>query len=89
MIMYYIQDYLDLNDRFKAIKVGITRGMARDTLINICNENNLNELETNILLYFYCERRTLLYIANKIHYSYDYTAELKSNIIKRINKKSD
>lgn len=89
LISFMVRDYLDLRDRFKAIKVEIAKGMARDKLLNICNENNLNELETNILLYYYCDRKSLTYIANKLHYSYDYIAELKSNIIKRIKRKSD
>lgn len=83
-IMYYIQDYFDLKDRFKANKVNITKGMSKDKLLKICEDNNLNELETKILIYFYCDRLSLLVISRKIGYSYDYTAELKSKIIKSL-----
>lgn len=88
LISFYIRDYFDLRDRFKAKKVNITKGMSRDKLLSICNENNLNELETNILLYYYCDRLTLTAISFKIGYSYDYTAELKSKIIRTIKAKN-
>lgn len=84
LMSFYARDYLDLKDKFKARKVEITKGMNKDKLLEICKQNNLNELETNILIYFYCDRLTLTAISYKVNYSYDYVAELKSKIIKRI-----
>ena len=49
--------------------------------MKICEENNLNELETMILIYYYCDRLSLTAISYKINYSYDYVAELKGKII--------
>lgn len=83
-ISFYVRDYLDLKDKFKASKIEITKGMAKNKLLGICELNNLNELETNILVYFYCDRLSLTVISHKIGYSYDYVAELKSKIIRKI-----
>lgn len=83
-ISFHIREYLDLKDRFKASKVEITKGMAKNKLLEICKLNNLNELETNILVYFYCDRLSLTVISHKVSYSYDYVAELKSKIIRKI-----
>ena len=84
-ISFYVRDYLDLKDRFKATKIKITKGMNKDALIKICNEHNLNELQTNILIYYYCDRLSLTAISYKVNYSYDYVASLKSQIIKKLN----
>lgn len=85
-LSFCVRDYFDLKDRFKAIKIDIKKGMSRESLLNICKANNLTELETKILTCFYCDKLSLLKISRNIGYSYDYTAELKSNIIKRISK---
>ena len=85
LISYYVKDYLDLKDRFKAKKASITRGMSEEKLREICNTNNLNELEYKILKYFYCDRLSLTAISYKVDYSYDYVAELKGKILKKIN----
>ena len=58
--------------------------MNRDVLLNICKENKLNEMETQILVYYYCDKISLTAISYKVNYSYDYVAELKSKIIKKI-----
>lgn len=84
LMSFYVRDYLDLRDRFKAKKITITRGMNKDKLLEICAFNNLNELETKILTYFYCDRLSLTAISYKVDYSYDYVAELKGKIIKKI-----
>lgn len=84
LMSFYARDYLDLKDKFKAKKVKITKGMNKDELLKICEMNNLSELETNILTYFYCERLSLTAISYKVNYSYDYVAEIKSKAIKKI-----
>ena len=81
---FYVRDYLDLRDKFKAKQVSITKGMNKDKLIEICGTSGLNELETDILVYYYCDRYSLSKISYMIEYSYDYVAELKSKAIKKI-----
>ena len=83
---FYVRDYLDLKDKFKARNVEITKGMSKTKLMKICEENNLNELETMILIYYYCDRLSLTAISYKINYSYDYVAELKGKIIRKIKR---
>ena len=83
-ISFWVRDYLDLRDRFNASKIEITKGMNKDVLLNICKENKLNEMETQILVYYYCDRISLTAISYKVNYSYDYVAELKSKIIRKI-----
>lgn len=84
LMSFHIREYLDLRDRFRAKKIEITKGMNKDKLLEICEWNNLNELETKILTYFYCDRLSLTAISYKVDYSYDYVAELKGKIIKKI-----
>lgn len=83
---FFVRDYLDLKDKFKASKVKICKSMNKDKLLEICKLNNLNELETNILTYYYCDRLSLTAISYKLNYSYDYIASLKSKIMKRLNE---
>ena len=68
VVSFYVRDYLDLKDKFKAKKVEITKGMNKDKLLEICEQNDLNELETNILTYFYCDRMSLTAISYKVNY---------------------
>ena len=81
---FYVRDYLDLKDKFKASKVKITKEMDKNKLLEICKLNNLTELETSILVYFYCDRLSLTIISYKLNYSYDYIATLKSKIMKKL-----
>lgn len=83
-ISFLVRDYFDLKDKFKAMKVKISKGIDKNKLKEICKFNNLTDLETNILVYYYCDRMSLTAISHKLHYSYDYIAELKSKIIKKI-----
>lgn len=81
---FYVRDYLDLKDKFKASKVNITKGMDKNKLLEICELNNLTSLETSILVYYYCDRLSLTIISHKLNYSYDYIATLKSKIMKKL-----
>ena len=85
-ISFYVRDYLDLKDKFNIKKTSITKGMNKNLLLEICSISNLNELETNILVYYYCDRLSITAISYKLNYSYDYIAELKSKIIKKIGQ---
>lgn len=81
---FYMRDYLDLKDKFKASKMKITKGIAKDKLLEICKLNNLTDLETSILVYYYCDRLSLTIISYKLNYSYDYIATLKSKTMKKL-----
>ena len=83
-ISFLVRDYFDLKDKFKAMKVKISKGIDKNKLLDICKVNNLNNIETSILVYYYCDRLSLTAISFKLHYSYDYIAELKSKAIKKI-----
>lgn len=81
---FYVRDYLDLKDKFGASKLKISKGMNKDKLLEICKLNNLTDLETSILVYYYCDRLSLTIISHKLNYSYDYIATLKSKIMKKL-----
>lgn len=85
-ISFYVRDYLDLKDRFKSSQKDIKKGIDKYELLKICQDNNLTKLETDILIYYYCDRLSLTAISYKVNYSYDYVAELKSKIIKKIKR---
>lgn len=86
LILYLIQDYLDLKNRFTIKKFEITKGMNKEKLKDICERFELSELETQILTYFYCDRLSLTKISYKIGYSYDNTYLLKKKALNKITK---
>lgn len=85
VISFYVRDYLDLRDKYKAKKVEITKGMNKEKLLEVCEAGDLNELETSLLVYFYCDRLSLSTISYEVGYSYDYVAELKSKALKKLS----
>lgn len=81
---FYVRDYLDLRDKYETSKLKISKGMEKEKLLLICQLNNLTDLETKILVYYYCDRLSLTIISHKLNYSYDYIASLKSKIIRKL-----
>ena len=81
---FYVRDYLDLKDKYETSKLKISKGMEKEKLLLICQLNNLTDLETKILVYYYCDRLSLTIISHKLNYSYDYIASLKSKIIRKL-----
>jgi DNA-directed RNA polymerase specialized sigma subunit len=82
---FYVREYLDLKARImKLNKVKIEKGMSKDELLKLTTEVGLNDLEVNILVSFYCERKSIQSIAYHTNYSYDRIWQLKNEALKKI-----
>lgn len=88
IVSFHIREYLDLKAKFTTIKgVKIAKGMSKDVLLSVLKRvENITELETNILIAFYCERKSIQSIAFKYNYSYDRIWQIKSEALTKIKK---
>ena len=84
-VSFHLREYLDLQVKFSSlIKLEIKKGMSKENMLEICKEANLSELETNILVDFYCERKSITNIAIKLSYSYDRIWQIKNETLNKI-----
>lgn len=81
--LYYIKDYLDL---LKVKKFQIYRGMPKDILENKCKMYNLTDVETKIMIHFYCDKLKLFQIANILNYSEIRVSQIKKVILDKFNQ---
>lgn len=79
-VLFFIQDYKDLIG-IKEVKIRI--GMNKTILKKKCEMYNLSEIETNVLVYFYCDRLKRWQIGNILNYSEDNISKIK---VKALNK---
>lgn len=88
IISFHIREYLDLKAKLLSIKgVKITKGMSKDVLISLIQRvENITELEANILIAFYCDRKSIQSLAFKYNYSYDRIWQLKNEALTKIKK---
>ena len=77
-IMYYYAKYTTIEG------ITIHRGMSKDTLLDLCKLRKLDELETNVLTMFYCDRWKLPRIAMKLKYSESSISRIKERALKKI-----
>lgn len=84
LFLYYVRDYLDLRDRFKAKKVGLSKGISENELVNIIGDKDINTLEYCILRDYYVNRDKLNNIAIRYNYSLDNINKLKAKAIKKL-----
>ena len=85
---FYVREYLDLKARIlKLNEVKIAKGMSKDELLKLTTAVGLNDLEVNILVSFYCERKSIQSIAYHTNYSYDRIWQLKNEALKKIKNK--
>lgn len=64
----------------------VKRGMSEDDMKNIILKFNLTELEGNLMIDYYCNRKSIAYLANKYHYSEANIYKLKRNILDKITQ---
>lgn len=64
----------------------VKRGMSEDDMKNIITKFNLTELEGNLMIDYYCNRKSIVYLANKYHYSEANIYKLKRNILDKIEQ---
>lgn len=89
-ISFYVRDYLDLQNAIKnktsKNNIVISKGMNKDLLLDYCKKAELNEMETNILIDFYCNRYSITKIAIKNEYSYDNIYLIKKKSLNKIRE---
>ena len=64
----------------------VKRGMSEEEMRKIIDKYNLTELEGNLMIDYYCRRKSITYLANSYHYSEANIYKLKKNILDRINE---
>lgn len=84
-ILYYIKDYIDL---LKVKNIPIYIGMNRDTLKQKCQIYGLNDIETDVLIMYYCDRMKRWQIGNKLGYSEDNISKIKKKALDKLLEKS-
>lgn len=80
-VLYYIRDYLDIK-RIKCTKISV--GMNKEKLLQVCKLYNLNELETQVLTLYYCDRLKRWQIGNKLNYSEDNISKIKKKALDKL-----
>lgn len=78
--LYLIKDYQDL---IKVKKFKIYKGMNKQLLIQKCQLYELSEVETQVLILYYCDRLKRWQIGNVLNYSEDNISKIKE---KALNK---
>ena len=81
LITYFVQDYIDLLTRKKK---GIIKGMNEEDMIKICKEYKLTELETKVMILYYCKCMKRWAIGNELNYSQDYVAKVKKRALDKL-----
>ena len=80
-ILYYIKDYMDVVN-VKIIK--IRRGMDKDLLISKCEQANLSEDETYVLIEYYCNRKKRFEIGMDLGYSEANISKIKEKALSKL-----
>lgn len=81
LITYFVQDYMDLLARKKK---GLVKGMSEEDMIKLCKENKLTELETKVMILYYCKGMKRWEIGNLLSYSQDYIAKVKKRALDKL-----
>lgn len=82
-ISYCYKDYLDF---LKVKKHKIYKGMNKKVLLNKCKMYNLTEIETKIMVMYYCDKLKRWQIGNVVGYSEDNISKIKEKILKRFQE---
>lgn len=86
-ISFHLREYLDIKARVLKVKgVKICKGISKEQLQVIIDNINLTDIEIKILAMFYCERKSITYIANHLSYSYDRIWQVKNEALQVIKE---
>ena len=80
IILSYVTSLLVKSTR----EINLYRGMKENTLREICNNHNLNSVETDILVDFYTHKMSLVKLSLKYNYSKDAIWKKKKAAIKKL-----
>ena len=78
LVLYYIADYIYFKN-IKAIKVAL--GMKKEVLLTKCHQYNLTDIETKVLVMFYCDKLKRWQIGNLLSYSEDMISKIKKRAL--------
>ena len=84
-VLHHIKIYLDF---LKVKKFQMYRGMPKDILRDKCEIFKLDEIETNVLIYFYCDKLKLWEIANILNYSEIRISQIKKDALNKFSEDS-
>ena len=84
-VLYYIRDYLDF---LKVKKFQIYRGMDENIMKKKCAMYNLNDIETSIMVNFYCNKLKIFQIANILNYSEIRVSQIKKDNLDKFKESS-
>lgn len=82
-VLYFVKDYLDLL-QVKRFKIYI--GMNKQVLEQKCLMYNLTDIETKVLVYFYCDKLKRWQIGNILSYSEDNISKIKAKALEKFKK---
>lgn len=82
-VLFFIQDYKDLLG-IKQVKIRV--GMNKTILEEKCKLYNLTDIETKILIHFYCDKLKRWQIGNILNYSEDNISKIKAKALDKFKK---
>lgn len=82
-VLFFIQDYKDLIG-IKQVKIRV--GMNKTILEEKCKLYNLTDIETKVLIHFYCDRLKRWQIGNILNYSEDNISKIKAKALDKFKK---
>ena len=81
LITYFVQDYMDLITRKQK---GLVKGMSEEDMIKLAKEHRFTELETKVMILYYCKSMKRWEIGNELNYSQDYIAKVKKRALDKL-----
>lgn len=81
LITYFVQDYLDFLTRKDK---GLVKGMSEEDMIKLCKEHRLTELETKVMILYYCKCMKRWEIGNELNYSQDNISKIKKRALDKL-----
>ena len=81
LITYFVQDYMDLITRKQK---GLVKGMSEEDMIKLAKEHSFTELETKVMILYYCKCMKRWEIGNELNYSQDYIAKVKKRALDKL-----
>lgn len=81
LITYFVQDYLDFLTRKNK---GLVKGMSEEDMIKLCQEHRLTELETKVMILYYCKCMKRWEIGNESNYSQDNISKIKKKALDKL-----
>lgn len=81
LITYYVQDYMDLIARKQK---GLVKGMSEEDMIKLAKEYRFTELETKVMILYYCKGMKRWEIGNELNYSQDNISKIKKKALDKL-----